>query len=83
MYRYAGLDIVLVVIYQPPVYPMCLFKENLSKLLDWLNPLSDTIAVMGDFNDDILKSSSLSNFFADKGVCSGRDTTHDRERHTY
>ena len=46
---------------------MPLFKGNLGKLLNWLNPLSNTIAVMGDFNDDILKSSSIAKFMRNKG----------------
>ncbi|XP_034553964.1 uncharacterized protein LOC117823040 isoform X1 [Notolabrus celidotus] len=67
VYKYVIVDLLVVVIYRPPSYPMLLFKENLSKLLDWLNPLSDTIAVMGDFNDDILRSSSICNFVTERG----------------
>ncbi|XP_074521382.1 uncharacterized protein LOC141787083 [Halichoeres trimaculatus] len=64
--NYVDLEILLAIIYRPPVYPMSLFKEYLSKLLDQLNPLSNTIVVMGDFNDDILKSSSMCKFFAER-----------------
>ena len=46
---------------------MALFKQHLGKLVDWLLPKSNNIAVMGDFNDDVLKSSSVCKFLTDKG----------------
>ena len=46
---------------------MTLFKEHVAKLIDWLDPKANTIAVMGDFNDDILKSSSISKLLTNKG----------------
>ncbi|XP_057716041.1 uncharacterized protein LOC130931338 [Corythoichthys intestinalis] len=65
--KYVHHDILVAVIYRPPSYPLCLFKEHLSKLLDWLDPQCNTIAVMGDFNEDILKSSSVCKCVEDRG----------------
>ncbi|XP_074538707.1 uncharacterized protein LOC141800196 [Halichoeres trimaculatus] len=61
------VNIVLAVIYCPPCYPNLVLKENLGKLLDWLNPISNTIVVMGDFNENILKNSSICKFMGTKG----------------
>ncbi|XP_074526296.1 uncharacterized protein LOC141790369 [Halichoeres trimaculatus] len=61
------VNIVLTVIYCPPCYPNLVLKENLGKLLDWLNPISNTIVVMGDFNENILKNLSICKFMGTKG----------------
>ena len=45
---------------------MTLFKEHQAKLIVWLDPKANTIAVMGDFNDDIFKYSSISKLLTDK-----------------
>ncbi|XP_074546718.1 uncharacterized protein LOC141805519 isoform X3 [Halichoeres trimaculatus] len=61
------VNIVLAVMYCPPCYPNLVLKENLGKLLDWLNPISNTIVVMGDFNENIMKNSSICKFMGTKG----------------
>ncbi|XP_016118254.1 uncharacterized protein [Sinocyclocheilus grahami] len=65
--NYATHNILIAVIYRPPSYPISLFKGNLGKLLDFLEPLSNTIAVIGDFNDNILRSSTICKFITDRG----------------
>ncbi|XP_043953976.1 uncharacterized protein LOC122820538 [Gambusia affinis] len=67
VHRFCSCNMVLGVIYRPPLYPLSLFKNNLGKLLDWLEKQSDTIALIGDFNDDIFKSSTIKKFVCDKG----------------
>ncbi len=60
-------NILVAVIYRPPCYPMSTFKIYLCDLVDYLDSISSTIVVMGDFNDDIMKSSSVCKFMTDKG----------------
>lgn len=60
-------DILTAVIYRPPTYPMSLFKGNLGKLLDFLEPINSTIVVLGDFNDNIFKSSTICKFMTERG----------------
>ncbi len=65
--NYTTHNILIAVIYRPPSYPISLFKGNLGKLLNFLEPLSNTIAVIGDFNDNILKSSTICKFITSRG----------------
>ncbi len=65
--NYTTHNILIAVIYRPPSYPISLFKGNLGKLLNFLEPLSNTIAVIGDFNDNILKSSTICKFITNRG----------------
>nr|XP_054591529.1 uncharacterized protein LOC129155826 [Nothobranchius furzeri] len=67
VYSFVNLHIVLGLIYRPPLYPLSLFKVNLTKLLDWLEVQSETLVLMGDFNDDILKSSTILKLLTDRG----------------
>nr|XP_061819803.1 uncharacterized protein LOC133608529 isoform X1 [Nerophis lumbriciformis] len=62
-------NLLMAVIYRPPRYPISLFKSNLVKLLDCVNPISNTIAIMGDFNEDLLKHSSISKLMGQNGFC--------------
>ncbi|XP_050957725.1 LOW QUALITY PROTEIN: uncharacterized protein LOC127158760, partial [Labeo rohita] len=64
---YTTYNILIVAIYRPPSYPMSLFKENLGKLLDFVESVSTTTVVMGDFNDNILKSLTICKFITDRG----------------
>ena len=64
---YHKFNFLLAVVYRPPCYPQSLFKQNVGKLLDWLNPISNNIVIMGDFNDNILKQSSICKFMGLKG----------------
>lgn len=68
-YNCVTYNILIAVIYHPPSYPLFLFKAHLNRPLDLLDPISDTIAVMGDFNDDIFQVSTICNFMTDKRVC--------------
>ncbi len=65
--NYTTQNILIAVIYRPPSYPISLFKENLAKLFDFLEQLGNTVAVVGDFNDNILKSSTICKFITDRG----------------
>ena len=67
IYNCVTYNILLAVIYRPPSYQLDLFKTNLNKLLDLLDTRSDTIAVMGDFNDDMFKESTINNLMANRG----------------
>ncbi|XP_075334585.1 uncharacterized protein LOC142395729 [Odontesthes bonariensis] len=68
IYNFLHVNIKMVVIYRSPQYPLSLFKINLVKMLDWLEQLATgTIALMGDFNDDILKSSTILNCVKTRG----------------
>ncbi|XP_061749313.1 uncharacterized protein LOC133547832 [Nerophis ophidion] len=64
---FAKENILMAVIYRPPCYPNSLFKSNLVKLLDWANPICNTIVIMGDFNEDLLKHSSISKLMGQNG----------------
>ncbi len=67
LYKRAEYNILIAVIYRPPCYPMSTFKIDLCKLIAFLDSTSSTTCIMGDFNDDIMKSSSVSKFMIDKG----------------
>ncbi|XP_058496018.1 uncharacterized protein LOC131466640 [Solea solea] len=62
-------NLLIAVLFRPPCYVMTLFKEHLGRFLDWLDSVNESIVVMGDFNDDILKSSTTCRIFTDKGFC--------------
>lgn len=64
---FTNYDIVLAVIYRPPSYPMSLFKASLNKFLTWVKSFDKPVAIVGDFNDDVLTSSSICQFMTDKG----------------
>ena len=60
-------DIIVVVLYRPPTYPLSLFKNHVKLLSDFLNTRSDNIVILGDFNHNELKSLSVSTFMASLG----------------
>ncbi|XP_070407786.1 uncharacterized protein [Nothobranchius furzeri] len=66
-YKFVSLNLLMAVIYRPPLYPLSVFQANLVKLLDWLEPQSENVLLMGDFNDDILKSSVVLKIVTDRG----------------
>ncbi|XP_055081793.1 uncharacterized protein LOC129456714 [Periophthalmus magnuspinnatus] len=67
IYKNVNHQVLVAVVYRPPTYPMSVFKQNLKNLLTWLQAQSQSVVIMGDFNDDILKSSSLCNFMSSYG----------------
>ncbi|XP_078794680.1 uncharacterized protein LOC144988284 [Oryzias latipes] len=67
VHRFIKSNIVVAVLYRPPSYAISLFRENLKKLVDLLEPLGDTIAIMGDFNDNLVNSKTITDFMAHKG----------------
>ncbi|XP_078794817.1 uncharacterized protein LOC101164028 isoform X2 [Oryzias latipes] len=67
VYRSLALNLVLAVVYRPPSYPVVLFRSHLQDLVLWLETQSESVVVMGDFNEDILKSSSIFNLMTDRG----------------
>nr|XP_057920504.1 uncharacterized protein LOC131117065 [Doryrhamphus excisus] len=62
-------SVLIAVVYRPPSYPMALFQGHLGTLLDWLHQKYASIVVLGDFNENLLKSSTISTFMARKGFC--------------
>ncbi|XP_078795313.1 uncharacterized protein LOC144988623 isoform X2 [Oryzias latipes] len=67
VYRSLALNLALAVVYRPPSYPVVLFRSHLQDLVLWLETQSESVVVMGDFNEDILKSSSIFNLMTDRG----------------
>ncbi|TKS65620.1 ATP-dependent DNA helicase PIF1 [Collichthys lucidus] len=67
IYNFTGNRMLVAVVYRPPSYPMSLFRKNLGKLLDYVEPLSDSVTVMGDFNEDLVASKSICNFMTQRG----------------
>lgn len=67
VYHCTTYNILVAVIYRPLTYPMALFKANIDKLLAWLDTISSNNVVMGDFNEDSLKNSSIGKFFEQRG----------------
>lgn len=60
-------DILLAVVYRPQTYPLSIFKDNLSKLINLMSSVCNKNVLIGDFNNDALKSKSLCSFMSDKG----------------
>ncbi|MGL5904476.1 MAG: endonuclease/exonuclease/phosphatase family protein, partial [Cetobacterium sp.] len=65
--HFTEIGILLGVVYRPQTYPLSIFKENLGKLINLISSISNKIVLIGDFNNDALKSKSLCSFMADKG----------------
>nr|XP_057908359.1 uncharacterized protein LOC131104820 [Doryrhamphus excisus] len=62
-------SVLIAVVYRPPSYPMALFQGHLGTLLDWLHQKYASVVILGDFNENLLKSSTISTFMARKGFC--------------
>ncbi|XP_041863244.1 uncharacterized protein LOC121653673 isoform X1 [Melanotaenia boesemani] len=60
-------NILIAAIYRPPSYPVSLFFRHFEELLNVLESQSGTIVVLGDFNEDILKSSTICQKMTDRG----------------
>ncbi|KAK7891183.1 hypothetical protein WMY93_023146 [Mugilogobius chulae] len=67
IYKNVHHHVVVAVLYRPPSYPMSVFKHNLETLVIWLHEQSPSIVVMGDLNEDFLKSSSICNLMSKYG----------------
>ncbi|TKS65242.1 ATP-dependent DNA helicase PIF1 [Collichthys lucidus] len=67
IYNFTGNRMLVAVVYRPPSYPMSLFRKNLGKLLDYVEPLSDSVTVMGDFNENVVATKSICNFMTQRG----------------
>lgn len=63
----ADCNIVVVVIYRPPSYRMETFRRHLISLLRKLDDMGKGFLVIGDFNENILKSSSVLKLMNDHG----------------
>lgn len=59
---HSEFSIAMAFICLPPCYPVSLFKCNMGKLVDWSLPIAKTRIVMGDLNENLLKSSSICEF---------------------
>ncbi|KAJ0056017.1 hypothetical protein NL108_017782 [Boleophthalmus pectinirostris] len=66
-YNCLASNILVVVIYRPPSYPMSLLIKNMKKLFKWIHFKSETIVIVGDFNENILKASKWSKFMLEEG----------------
>nr|XP_057929526.1 uncharacterized protein LOC131129730 [Doryrhamphus excisus] len=62
-------SVLIAVVYRPPSYPMALFQGHLGTLLDWLHQKYTSVVVLGDFNENLLKSSTISTWLG-KGSAS-------------
>ncbi|XP_033967886.2 uncharacterized protein [Pseudochaenichthys georgianus] len=60
-------NFIVAVVYRPPNYPMTQFKTNMPQLTNALNATSNNIVMLGDFNQDLLKSTSMSTFMTTLG----------------
>jgi len=65
--HFTEIDILLGVVYRPQTYPLSIFKDNIGKLINLMTSLCNKIILMGDFNNDALKSNSLCSFMSDHG----------------
>ncbi|KAG7999536.1 ATP-dependent DNA helicase PIF1 [Nibea albiflora] len=67
IYNFTANKMLVAVVYRPPAYPMSLFIKNLGKLLEHVEPLSESVTVMGDFNENLVASKTFCNFMTQRG----------------
>ncbi|XP_056598318.1 uncharacterized protein LOC130416992 [Triplophysa dalaica] len=59
MCRVEHLNTTVAVVYRPPSYNLLLFRENLINFINEINSLQGGKIILGDFNENLLKKSTI------------------------